>query len=149
MLAASLFAAALAGQAPTAVPERHCDYAETPHGRIYFELFLVFFDRDSSAISPAAAAILDTAARAYAPISDRCILAIYGHADRSGSASYNLALSRRRAAAILAYLRARGVTGAALLEALGETRPLVDTADGAREPQNRRAEILLMPPSRR
>jgi outer membrane protein OmpA-like peptidoglycan-associated protein len=69
---------------------------------------------------------------------------VEGHADRSGPESYNLALSQRRAEAVAAALRARGVPGDAMsLQAFGETRPRVPTADGVREPQNRRVEILF------
>ena len=35
--------------------------------------------------------------------------------------------------------RARAIT----VQAFGESRPLVPTADGVREPQNRRVEIVL------
>jgi outer membrane protein OmpA-like peptidoglycan-associated protein len=150
MLAAPLLAAALAGQMPVPfVPERDCDYADTPAGRTYHDPFLIFFDWDSSAITPGAAAILDNAASGFGPLWARCGVEIVAHADRSGPAGYNLALSRRRAAAIIAYLRTRGVTAEAKLEGLGETRPLVETADGVREPHNRGAAILVLLPSRR
>nr|MDP9415782.1 flagellar motor protein MotB [Pseudomonadota bacterium] len=40
----------------------------------------------------------------------------------------------------------RGVPdGAITTEAFGESRPLVETADGVREPQNRRVEITFGP----
>jgi outer membrane protein OmpA-like peptidoglycan-associated protein len=102
---------------------------------------------DGSAITPAAAAILDQAAVAYAPLG-HCTIWIYTHSDRAGAAAYNLALSRRRAAAIAAYLRRRGLTAPFRIEAFGESRPLVETPDGVREPQNRRAEIIAGPPVR-
>ncbi len=71
-----------------------------------------------------------------------------GHADRSGSADYNVGLSQRRADAVKAYLGGRGVPdGAMSTEAFGESRPLVETADGVREPQNRRVEITFGPGS--
>jgi OOP family OmpA-OmpF porin len=149
MLAAPLLAAALAGQAaPGAPPEPSCSYIEYPQGeRISRELFMIFFDWDSSAIAPAAAAILDQVAIAYAPLG-HCAVWIYTHGDRAGAAAYNLALTRRRAAAIAAYLRRRGVTAPFRIEAFGESRPLVETPDGVREPQNRRAEIIAAPPDR-
>ncbi|HWH16856.1 MAG TPA: OmpA family protein, partial [Allosphingosinicella sp.] len=68
--------------------------------------------------------------------------------DRSGSASYNVGLSQRRADAVRSYLAGRGVpNGAMATEAFGESRPLVETADGVREPQNRRVEITFGPGS--
>ncbi|HVQ09408.1 MAG TPA: OmpA family protein [Allosphingosinicella sp.] len=148
MLAASLLAAALAGQAPPVTPdEAMCSYIEIDGSRMYRELFMIFFDWDSSAITPPTAATLDTAAIAYAPLG-HCTVLIAAHSDRAGPEAYNLALSRRRAEAVIAYLRRRGVTSAYRLEPFGESRPLVETPDGAREPQNRRAEILIIPPTR-
>ena len=71
-----------------------------------------------------------------------------GHADRSGSASYNVGLSQRRADAVRAYLAGRGVPdGSISTSAFGEERPLVQTEDGVREPQNRRVEITFGPGS--
>ena len=44
------------------------------------------------------------------------------------------------------YLAGKGVPDAAMsTEAFGESRPLVETADGVREPQNRRVEITFGP----
>jgi outer membrane protein OmpA-like peptidoglycan-associated protein len=45
---------------------------------------------------------------------------------------------------VKAYLAGKGVPADAMgTEAFGEGRPLVDTADGVREPQNRRVEITF------
>ncbi len=67
-----------------------------------------------------------------------------GHADRSGSDAYNLRLSQRRADAVAAELVRQGVNRNDIgIQAFGESRPLVPTADGVREPQNRRVEIVL------
>lgn len=105
--------------------------------------FLVFFDWDRSTITAEAAAILDRAAEQYmATGQTRVVLA--GHADKSGPDDYNLKLSQRRADAVKAYLAGKGVGSDAIAtEAFGEGRPLVDTADGVREPQNRRVEITF------
>src|SRR3546814_20641131 len=71
-----------------------------------------------------------------------------GHADKSGSDQYNVGLSQRRAEAAKAYLAGKGVPETAIATAgFGESRPLVETADGVREPQNRRVEITLGPGS--
>jgi outer membrane protein OmpA-like peptidoglycan-associated protein len=107
----------------------------------------VFFDWDKADITPQAAAILDNAAAAYASTGQaRVVLA--GHADRSGPADYNVGLSQRRADNVGNYLEGRGVPRSAMsTEAFGESRPLVETADGVREPQNRRVEITMGPGS--
>jgi len=71
-----------------------------------------------------------------------------GHADRSGSTSYNVGLSQRRADAVRSYLSARGVPDTRISsEAFGESQPRVPTADGVRELQNRRVEISYGPGS--
>jgi outer membrane protein OmpA-like peptidoglycan-associated protein/opacity protein-like surface antigen len=109
--------------------------------------FIVFFDWDKDDITPAAAAILDNAAAAYAQ-TGRASVTLAGHADRSGSDAYNVGLSQRRANNVRSYLAGRGVPdGSITTEAFGESRPLVDTADGVREPQNRRVEITYGPGS--
>ena len=67
-----------------------------------------------------------------------------GHADRSGPEDYNMALSLRRANAVKDALVRDGVPATAIsVIGKGETQPLVQTADGVREPQNRRVEIVL------
>jgi outer membrane protein OmpA-like peptidoglycan-associated protein len=69
---------------------------------------------------------------------------VAGHADRSGSAAYNQRLSQRRADAVAAELFRQGISHNEItVSAYGESRPLVPTADGVREPQNRRVEIVL------
>jgi len=109
--------------------------------------FIVFFDWDRSDITPQAAAILDNAAAAYQQTGQAQVV-LAGHADKSGSADYNVGLSQRRADAVRSYLAGRGVpSGAIATEAFGESRPLVNTADGVREPQNRRVEITFGPGS--
>jgi len=109
--------------------------------------FIVFFDWDKDEITPQAAAILDNAAAAYQQSGSASIV-LAGHADRSGSDEYNVGLSQRRANNVRGYMAGRGVPdGSMTTEAFGESRPLVDTADGVREPQNRRVEITFGPGS--
>ena len=109
--------------------------------------FIVFFDWNKSTITPEAASILDNAAQAYTTTGSASVM-LAGHADKSGSDAYNVGLSQRRADAVKAYLSGKGIPAAALsTEAFGESRPLVETADGVREPQNRRVEITFGPGS--
>lgn len=71
-----------------------------------------------------------------------------GHADKSGSDRYNVGLSQRRNATVRAYLESKGVPGGVIsTEAFGESAPLVQTADGVREAQNRRVEVTYGPGS--
>jgi outer membrane protein OmpA-like peptidoglycan-associated protein len=55
-----------------------------------------------------------------------------------------LTLSKRRAEAVKAELMKLGVPIEALsVQWKGETMPMTQTADGVREPSNRRVEIIL------
>lgn len=141
----ALIAAAAAFAQPAPIPAGlpSCSAFETPgHPPVSYDVFIIFFDRDSAAITAEAARILDNVARAYRPLS-HCQLNVAAHTDRAGSDAYNLALSQRRGQAVIAYLRERGVHATPRIEALGEAYPLVETPDGAEEHQNRRAEIVI------
>lgn len=105
--------------------------------------FVVFFDWDRSNITAQAAQTIRQAADAYRAGNNTRITAS-GHTDRSGSDQYNMGLSLRRANAVKAELVRDGVPAANIVVlGRGETMPLVQTADGVREPQNRRVEIVL------
>lgn len=109
--------------------------------------YIVFFDWDKSDIKPEAAAILDDAVAKYQTCGNAQVM-LAGHADRSGSATYNVGLSERRNASVQSYLTGRGVPGGVITtQAFGESRPRVETADGVREVQNRRVEITYGPGS--
>src|SRR6185312_13430159 len=105
--------------------------------------FMVFFDWDRSNLSQQALTTIHQAADAYKTKGNARITAT-GHTDRSGPESYNMALSLRRANAVKDALVRDGVPATAIsVIGKGETQPLVPTADGVREPQNRRVEIVI------
>jgi outer membrane protein OmpA-like peptidoglycan-associated protein len=105
--------------------------------------FVVFFDWDRSNITPQAASTIRQAADTYRAGNSSRISAT-GHTDRSGSDQYNMGLSLRRANAVKDELIRDGVPAANIVViGKGETMPLVQTADGVREPQNRRVEIVI------
>jgi len=104
--------------------------------------FQVFFDFNSTEITPEAARIIMQAADEARRNNVRLVVAT-GHADRSGTTDYNQRLSERRAAVIRAALSREGVTGNIQTSGRGESDPLVATDDGVREPRNRRVEIVL------
>lgn len=105
----------------------------------------VYFDFDSSAISAKEQAEINSFVAAMKPMED-IVLHVEGHADRSGSNAYNQRLSERRAAAVRQELVRQGMNVAKVkrqdVTASGETRPAVATADGVKEPRNRRVEII-------
>ncbi|SKA21145.1 OmpA family protein [Enhydrobacter aerosaccus] len=105
--------------------------------------FMVFFDWDRANLSQQALATVQQAADAYKTKGNARITAT-GHTDRSGPESYNMALSLRRANAVKDALVRDGVPATAIsVVGKGEADPLVPTADGVREPQNRRVVIAL------
>lgn len=105
--------------------------------------YLVFFDFDRADLTDRARQIIAEAAQNSSRVGATRI-EVAGHADRSGSPQYNQRLSQRRADAVAAELTRLGVARSAItVQAFGESRPLVPTADGVREPQNRRVEIVL------
>ncbi|WP_296380769.1 OmpA family protein [Reyranella sp.] len=104
---------------------------------------MVFFDWDRYNLSPQAESTIGQAAAAFKQTGAARVVAT-GHADRSGPENYNMALSLRRANAVKDSLVRNGVpAGAIQVIGKGETQPLVPTADGVREPQNRRVEIVI------
>ena len=116
--------------APAAVPE----VART---------YLVFFDWDRADLTERARQIIADAAGAARRVQTTRI-EVAGHADRSGTPQYNQRLSQRRADVVASELVKQGIAKEEIsVTAFGETKPLVPTADGVREPQNRRVEIVL------
>ncbi len=105
--------------------------------------FLVFFDWDKADITTEAQRIIEQAA-ASAKAGNVTRITATGHADRSGSDRYNQRLSERRGTNVKAALVRQGIAeNQIVVVGKGETQPLVPTADGVREPQNRRVEIVL------
>jgi outer membrane protein OmpA-like peptidoglycan-associated protein/opacity protein-like surface antigen len=103
--------------------------------------FIVYFEWDSTALSADANTVIAQAA-AHAASGRPTSIVVVGHADTSGSKSYNEGLSSRRARTVADALVARGVNSGVLrVDARGERELATRTADGVREPLNRRATI--------
>ena len=107
------------------------------------KVFLVFFDWDKDSITPEGMQIVQQAAAAFhggAPVT----IQVTGYTDRSGSPGYNQRLSERRANNVANALVRLGVPRQAMaVGGRGENDNRVPTADGVREPQNRRVEIVF------
>ena len=104
----------------------------------------MFFAWDQAELTPVALAVLDQVQADF--LRGRPTrLVVAGHADRSGPEPYNEALSERRAqqrrpgAGASAACRSRRSRS----NGFGERRPRIPTADGEREPRNRRVEIVF------
>ncbi|HWE75899.1 MAG TPA: OmpA family protein [Stellaceae bacterium] len=106
------------------------------------QMFIVFFEFDKSALTADGKKVVDAAAAAFK--SGKSGVAIAGYTDLAGTQQYNLALSKRRAEVVKSALVRDGVPAAAINESWhGKENPRVPTADGVREPQNRRVEITM------
>ncbi len=107
------------------------------------QVFLVFFDWDRDTITPEGMQILQQAAAAFragGPIT----IQVTGYTDASGSVGYNQRLSERRANNVANAMVKLGVPRQAMaVSGHGKNDQRVPTADGVREPQNRRVEIVF------
>ncbi len=108
----------------------------------------VQFTAEKAAIQPDAADELDDVA-ALLKKSPAVTLEVGAHTDASGSASYNLRLSQRRAQAVSNYLVKRGIAQKRIrFKGYGETQPLNRCRRGVRcteaeKRQNRRVELRV------
>jgi OOP family OmpA-OmpF porin len=127
-----------AAPVPPAPPAPPAAPAPTP-ARTY----LVFFDWDRADLTARARQIVAEAATASTHVQTTRI-EVNGYTDLSGTAAYNQRLSVRRAESVESELVRDGVAKSEIsIHGYGESNPLVPTAKGVREPQNRRVEIIL------
>jgi outer membrane protein OmpA-like peptidoglycan-associated protein len=105
------------------------------------QVFIVFFDWDKDTVTSQGMQIVQRAAAEYK--SGRAVrLQVTGYTDRSGSPGYNQRLSERRATNVARALAGMGVPQDQMtVSGKGENGNRVPTANGVREPQNRRVEI--------
>jgi outer membrane protein OmpA-like peptidoglycan-associated protein len=125
----------MAAPAPAAMP--------APPPAMAARMFIVFFDFDKATLTPDGKKVVDAAAAAFKS-GGNPQLQLSGYTDLAGTAAYNLKLSQRRADTVAAALEKDGVPKSVITtHAMGKTNPRVPTADGVREPQNRRVEIVF------
>ena len=103
---------------------------------------LIFFEFDSYILPASAEQTVDFVSQNTGDCRWNSI-SVVGHTDRAGSDSYNEILALNRARAVADFLITGGVDPAIIkVDARGEKEPLEITADGVRNPQNRRVEIV-------
>jgi outer membrane protein OmpA-like peptidoglycan-associated protein len=108
--------------------------------------YLVFFGLNQSKLTPEAREVVAKAAEQFKE-TGAVQVNVTGHTDTTGSAAYNLRLSKKRADAVADELVRLGVPATAITTVgEGQTNLLIPTGDGVNEPQNRRAEIVLERP---
>jgi outer membrane protein OmpA-like peptidoglycan-associated protein len=105
----------------------------------------VTFATDSSDLNPAFFDVLNSVGKVLTEF-DKTIVEVAGHTDSTGSESYNLALSERRAASVNRYLQAQGINAQRIIQVgVGELRPVADNSTAEGRQANRRVEITLVP----
>ena len=103
----------------------------------------VFFETDSTALTPQSRATLDKQAQWLGRYA-RYSFTIEGHADERGTREYNLALGARRAQTVRDYLISRGVQAQRMRTiSYGKERPVAVCDDISCWSQNRRAVTVL------
>jgi peptidoglycan-associated lipoprotein len=103
----------------------------------------VFFESDSTELSPTAQATLDKQAR-WLNQYGRYTFTIEGHADERGTREYKFALGARRAESTKEYLVAKGISASRIRTiSYGKERPVAVCNDISCWSQNRRAVTVL------
>ena len=103
----------------------------------------VFFESDSSELTPQSIATLEKQAQWLQTYSQHSFI-IEGHADERGTREYNIALGARRAQTVHDYLISRGVPAQRMRTiSYGKERPVAVCNDISCWSQNRRAVTVL------
>jgi peptidoglycan-associated lipoprotein len=104
----------------------------------------VFFETDSSELTPQSRSTLDKQAQWLTTYSNYGQFTIEGHADERGTREYNIALGARRAQAVRDYLASRGIQPQRMRTiSYGKERPVAVCNDISCWSQNRRAVTVL------
>lgn len=132
------------------VPDYLDQCPETPLGNVVdtngcslalVKLQGIHFKFDSAALTSEAKSILDRSLSAIRSNASQSIQ-VEGHTDSTGSDSYNLDLSQRRAQSVVDYLVSNGVNSSRLnARGFGENSPITSNDTSANRAQNRRVEI--------
>lgn len=105
----------------------------------------ITFKTDSADINSSFYPVLNSVAKVLNKYSNSTVM-VSGHTDNTGSADYNLNLSRERATSVASYLQGQNVKASRFeVMGLGFSNPIASnsTADG--RAKNRRVEIKIIP----
>jgi len=127
---------ATSANASAAVPGSQQDFVVNVGDR-------VFFESDSSELTPQSVATLEKQAQ-WLAMYNQYTFTIEGHADERGTREYNIALGARRAQTVRDYLASRGVQAQRMRTiSYGKERPVAVCNDISCWSQNRRAVTVL------
>ena len=137
MMSSSKEQQAAAGPATTSVsPGSVADFRQNVGDR-------VFFESDSSDLTPTATATLDRQAQ-WLSRYPRYVFVVEGHADERGTREYNFSLGARRGQTVRDYLASRGINASRMRTvSYGKERPVAVCNDISCWSQNRRAVTVL------
>lgn len=137
-------AAPAAPAAPAATPAPAVAPAAKPAPAKVTYAADAFFDFDKAVLKPEGKAKLDDLASKVGGINLEVVIAV-GHTDSTGPASYNQALSNRRAEAVKAYLVSKGIESNRIYtEGKGLTQPVADNSTREGRAKNRRVEVEVV-----
>ena len=105
----------------------------------------ITFKTDSADINSSFYPVLNSVAKVLNKYTNSTVM-VSGHTDSTGSADYNLNLSKNRAQSVASYLQGQGVKASRFeVLGMGSSNPIASnsTADG--RAQNRRTEIKIVP----
>ncbi len=105
----------------------------------------ITFKTDSSDVNSGFYATLNSVAKVLKKYNNTTVM-VTGHTDSTGSAEYNLTLSKLRAAAVAAYLQGQGVAANRFeVLGMGSSNPIASNDTVAGRAENRRVEIKIIP----
>ena len=105
----------------------------------------VTFDTDSAALRPQFFGVLNSVGKVLTEY-DKTVVEVAGHTDSTGSDSYNMQLSQRRANTVGEYLYTQGIMDQRIMTVgMGEHHPIADNSTPEGRQLNRRVEITLVP----
>ncbi|MGX9966971.1 OmpA family protein [Roseomonas sp. F4] len=105
-------------------------------------LFLVFFEDDTTDLHPRSLFVIQEAVRYGQRVGWECARVV-GASDRAGASERRQVISRLRAEAVARELVRFGAPAeCVIVEACGDRFPMVPTAEGVAEVQNRQVEII-------
>jgi OOP family OmpA-OmpF porin len=104
----------------------------------------ILFETDKAELLPGAMRTIDKLAEFLRNHPERNII-IEGHTDNTGSATYNLGLSQRRADGVRGVLLERGINSERIVtKGYGQEFPVATNSTSAGRQQNRRVEIIIL-----
>lgn len=121
------------------------DYDRSATTELPIQSYQVFFDDNATNLKSGAIAELESIAEILKVNRAALKVEVSGHADESGSPSYNMQLSEARARNTASYLQARGISMDHVeIKAFGSTRPLATNSTAEGRQLNRRVEIRVV-----